>query len=248
MDSSRNIAVFSNKSIVYDLLYAGKNYKNEAAILHDLIAKNKRSDGSALLDMGCGTGKHLHYLANWYECTGIDLNQELLNIASTNAPSAHFARGNMMNFHLDKSFDAIICLFSTISYAETSGNLARAIHAMAQHLRVGGVLIIEPWFLRGSKSFIVNRPYMTVYDGEDYKIVRISVARLEGDLSIMDTRYLMSDDKGNLDAFSEEHRMALFSQEEYMQNMNDSGLEVHFIKSGLNDEGRGLYLGIKRGE
>ena len=61
----------------YDLIYPYKNYKKEAEDISDLISKYKRSEGDTLLDVACGTGKHLEYFQNEFSCTGIDLNQEM---------------------------------------------------------------------------------------------------------------------------------------------------------------------------
>ncbi|GAG89663.1 unnamed protein product, partial [marine sediment metagenome] len=43
----------------YDLIYHWKDYEKEAHSVKDLIKKYKKSDGNKLLDVGCGTGKHL---------------------------------------------------------------------------------------------------------------------------------------------------------------------------------------------
>jgi len=42
----------------YDYVYSWKDYREEAATVERLIQKHKKSTGKALLDVGCGTGKH----------------------------------------------------------------------------------------------------------------------------------------------------------------------------------------------
>ena len=41
----------------YDLFYKKKNYDKESTFLENLINKRK-----TILDVGCGTGLHMHYL------------------------------------------------------------------------------------------------------------------------------------------------------------------------------------------
>jgi len=43
----------------YDMIYAWKDYAKESRTLSKLIRHYKRASGSNLLDVGCGTGKHI---------------------------------------------------------------------------------------------------------------------------------------------------------------------------------------------
>ena len=62
----------------YDLLYQGKNYDAEVALLERLFAKHDLT-GNAVLDLGCGTGQHAIRLARrGYEVTGVDRSPEML--------------------------------------------------------------------------------------------------------------------------------------------------------------------------
>ncbi|MFX1344099.1 MAG: methyltransferase domain-containing protein, partial [Promethearchaeota archaeon] len=65
----------------YDLIYSWKDYRKETNKIEKLIKKYKKSDGNKLLDVACGTGKHVEYLKENFSCTGIDLNVEMINIA-----------------------------------------------------------------------------------------------------------------------------------------------------------------------
>ena len=52
----------------------------------------------------------------------------------------------MINFDLGRTYDVVTCLFSAIGIVGTYERLERAIWCMARHVRMGGALIIEPWF------------------------------------------------------------------------------------------------------
>ena len=76
--------MFTNSAHIYDAVYSFKDYAAESARLHALI--EERSPGaSTLLDVACGTGKHLEQLRAWYEVSGLDLDPQLLEIAKERA-------------------------------------------------------------------------------------------------------------------------------------------------------------------
>jgi SAM-dependent methyltransferase len=46
---------------------------------------------------------------------------------------------------LDRSFDAVVCLFSSIGSLTSTEELDEAVGAMSRHLNPGGVLIVDGW-------------------------------------------------------------------------------------------------------
>lgn len=107
--------MFRHSAHVYDLLYeaTGKDYGAEATTLHGLI--QQRSPGArSLLDVACGTGGHLVYLRHWYEVMGLDIDPGMLGEAQRRLPGETFVEGDMRSFDIDKKFDAVVCLFSSI--------------------------------------------------------------------------------------------------------------------------------------
>ena len=58
----------------YDQIYAGKDYSVEAAYLREVIAAHQRSAGRRLLDVACGTGRHLEHLKTHFAAEGLDIS------------------------------------------------------------------------------------------------------------------------------------------------------------------------------
>ena len=77
------MSLFDKSAPYYDVIYdaAGKNYKAESKRLDELIRRHKKSVGNALLDVACGTGRHISYLKSSYSAEGLDLDPGLLAIA-----------------------------------------------------------------------------------------------------------------------------------------------------------------------
>jgi len=236
------VIMYNELAKYYDLIYSWKDYEKEANQINKLIKKYKKSDENELLDVGCGTGKHLHYFKDKFSCTGIDLNVEIIDIAKTNVSDVIFTQGDMINFDLKTTFDVIICLFSSIGYVKTYDNLEKTIMNFSKHLKSGGVVIIEPWFTKS--SYWVGIPGMTTYDGEDIKIARVNTTSLENNLSIMEMHYLIAEKDKQVKYFVDSHELGLFEIDRFLEIINRSGFKAEFLKDGLM-EGRGLYIGIK---
>jgi len=190
-----------------------------------------------VLDVACGTGLHLAYLKDQYTVQGLDLDPNMLEIARRRCPGVPFHQGDLVDFDLGRTFDAVLCLFSSIGYAKTLARMQQAVQTMARHLRPGGLLIVEPWFT--PDVFETGRFDALFVDEPDLKIARITTTSLEGTLSIVDFHYLVGTSDG-VAYFTERHEVGLFTHDEYLDAFRDAGLAVDFDPDGFM--GRGLYL------
>lgn len=231
-------SIYDKKAKYYDLLYSFKDYEAEAKKVLGIVKKHKKSNQNTLLDVACGTGKHLKYFTKQYECTGIDLYQGILNIAKKNIPDAKFEQADMTAMQLGKKFDVITCLFSSIGYANNKKLLQKTIQNFSNHLKKGGVLIIEPW-LRPSE--FKPGTYLTTYD-EDVKIARIIRSTKKGNKSVMDMHFLIGEGT-DISSFTEKHEMGLFSNKTYIDVLKTANLHPTHDKKGIT--GRGLFISVK---
>jgi ubiquinone/menaquinone biosynthesis C-methylase UbiE len=227
---------------VYDLIYSFLDYKKSAKKVKKLIKKRKRVKGNKLLDVGCGTGKHLSFFKNEFECTGIDISNQMLDVARKNYNGIRFIQADMVNFNLNEKFDAIICLFSSIGYVKTYENLKKTITNFSNHLEPGGIVIIEPWL---TKSIAIDGlASMTTYDSDEIKIARQSVSEIDGDISRFEMHYLVARKGEKVSYFKDMHELGLFDVDKTLEMMKDAGLDAIFLKKGLETR-RGLFIGIK---
>ena len=229
--------MYEKSAIYYDVIYSFKNYEKEAGKIHQLIQQHKRSPGRTLLDVACGTGGHLAFLPQHYEVEGLDVNPDMLKIARQKYSDIRFHQGEMASFDLNRKFDAIICLFSSIGYVKTKQRLHQTIQNMAHHLQPGGVLIIEPWF--SPEAFTSGTVHGLWVDKPDLKIARINISLVRDNLSIMDMHHLIGTPE-TVEHFIERHEMALFTHEEYLEAFRTANMEVTHEREGLT--GRGLYV------
>ncbi len=228
--------MFTRSADLYDAVYSFKDYAQEAERVHELI-QERRPGARTLLDVACGTGKHLEQLRRWYDVTGVDLDPNLLAVARERLPDVSLHGGDMRSFDLGGRFDAVTCLFSSIGYVGDEDGLRSAIATMAAHLEPGGVLVVEPWL--EPDDWIEGRPHVLVVDDPGLKIARMNVSSREGRLAIMHFHYLVGTPEG-VQRFEEHHEAALFTDNEYRAAFSAAGLAAGHDESGLI--GRGLYL------
>lgn len=234
--------MFSKSANYYDELYnaLGKDYAKEVKIIYAFIDKHIKVKGKNLLDVGCGTGHHAGLLSERYQVNGLDLDKNILSVARKKYPHIPFYKGNMIDFKLNKSYDIIISLFSSIGYVQNKNNLNKTIKNLANHLNSGGVILIEPWF--SPDEWNPGKVFTLHVNQPELKITRMSHSSQKGNLSILKFQYLIGTKKG-IDHRTETHKLGLFYKKDYLNAFQKAGLKVIYDSKGL--DGRGLFIGIK---
>lgn len=224
----------------YDKIYSSKDYEQEAAEIAQIIEQHLCSDGRRLLDVACGTGRHVEYLKDQFEVEGLDISHEMLAIARRRNPNVPFYEADITNFDLGKTFDVITCLFSAIGYAKTLELASKAIACMEMHIIRGGLLIVEPWF--PPQAWHPETAHALLIDEPNLKIARVSTSLMKGRVSYFDLHHLIGTPEGTTH-FVEHHELGLFEIEEMKQMFADAGLSVIYDPRGIAN--RGLYVGKK---
>ncbi len=237
--------MYNRSAEIYDAIYGAmhKDYEGETRKLEAYIHEHQHSEGNSLLDVGCGTGGHLCYLREWFQVEGLDNSGQMLAQAQAKYPDIPFHLGDMADFHLDRQFDVIVCLFSAIGYARTLPRLFQSLATFARHLRPGGVALVEPWF--GPGVLDSGQVHAVFVDEPQLKISRMNINRIEGRLSFLDFHYQVGTPEG-IQNFIEVHELGLFTDDEYQQAFTGAGLHVLHDEAGL--DGRGFYIGMKDGK
>src|SRR4051794_29635726 len=114
--------MFSKSAPFYDAIYHFIDYEAAVAQLHELV-QQRASGASSLLDVGCGTGRHLQHFRDRYDVEGLDIDPQLLVTARERCPGVPFHEASMVDFELSRRFDVVTCLFSAIGYVQTVENM-----------------------------------------------------------------------------------------------------------------------------
>lgn len=232
--------MFSESARYYDLIYGEfKDFEKEADEVAGLL-REVAPGVRTLLDLGCGTGRHAAALTNkhGYAVDGLDVEPAFVEIAGERCPQGRFFVEDMADFDLDRTYDAVICLFSSIGYVKTRERLASTAASIRRHLDPGGLALVEPWFT--PDAFRPGKVYLTTAQGDGVQISRMSGSRVQDGISVLDFHYLVGTDTG-VRHLQETHELGLFTLEEMVEGLEAGGLEVEEYRDpGLTD--RGLYL------
>ncbi len=229
--------MFSETARWYDTLYSFKDYHRESGDIINLL-KKEHPEAMSLLDVACGTAEHDRYLSKIYNVNGLDINPEFISIASQKNLEGQYFIADMTNFKLNKKYDIILCLFSSIGYARTLENVIKTFRCFNKHLNKGGVAVVEPWFTPEQWN-TDGTVHMFTGETTEGKICRMNISKRKGSLSIIDFHYLVGTSNG-VQHFTERHELGLFSVEEMKRAFKNAGLMVTYDEDGFT--GRGIYI------
>ena len=215
----------------YELLYQNRD-ASEALQLADLVERLVApSPGSALLDMGCGRGRHaLEFARRGYDITGVDLSARSIQQAMTRAEEAgltiDFRRADMRIPLTDKTFDGVLNLFTAFGYFESMAENQTAIDSMIAPLKDGGFFVQD--FLNADRviSDLVPQDYREIGDA------RVSQKRWIENNRIRKEIVFSYGEQSH--TFNES--VALLRQEDFEKMYKKAGLEItHIVGSYLGE-------------
>lgn len=103
-----------------------------------------------VLDLGCGTGRVAIPLSKLgHHVTAIDLSEEMLRVAGAKATAAGVrldrVRANIVTLDAicDQTFDAVLCLFSTLGMVAGAPHRREVVEHAHRLLRTGGLLLLH---------------------------------------------------------------------------------------------------------
>jgi SAM-dependent methyltransferase len=230
--------VFRRSQRFYDEIYSFKDYRAEVEKLKGLIGE-RHPEARSLLDVACGTGKHLALLRRDFDVSGVDLDPEMIALARERlGDEVPLEIGDMAEFDLGRTLDVVMCLFSSIAYVRTEDRLRAVVANLARHAAPDGLVIVEPWFY--PEDWTPGHVSANFVDREDLKIARMSLSPPLSDPLTMTFRYLVAT-PGGVESFTEEHVVGMFRHEQYVEAFEAAGLDVDHDPEGLM--GRGLFVG-----
>jgi SAM-dependent methyltransferase len=218
---------YSRSAAIYDELNAAcRDYPLQARRVVELV-RSKMPSARTLLDVACGTGLHMQHWARYFECDGLDVSGDMLAIARGRNPGSLLICADMRNFVTGRRYDAITCMFSSITYALDYEGLVSVLRCCQEHLNPGGVCVIESFVcfedwvdmptgtLRG-----VDLPHLTV--------ALVDRAERNGRRVTRELVYTVATSEG-IEVIPERYEFGLFTREEYLQAFESEGFQVDIL-------------------
>ena len=234
--------MFSQTSDLHDAIYSRIRDRREESKLVASIIRDHNPEAHSILDVACGTGERALHLSkhHGFRVDGIDIDASMVRQARKKKVGRYF-QADMTTFDLNRTYDAVTCLFSSIGYVRTKPRLRMALQSMVKHMTREGVLLVEPW-LEPNKFKDGNETQLVVQEN-GRTIRRVARSQLDKSLSRLHFEYTVQSNKG-ITRYEEEHVLGLFTRRDMQEAMNNLGLSVNYDPIGIAD--RGLYVGTFR--
>ncbi len=222
------LKLYTELAEIYDQLYLKTfNYEQDANFVDSILKKFQIKE---LLEIGCGSG-HLAKLLfeKGYKITGIDLYEEMLQIARKRLPGVDFIKLDIRKLKFNKKFDAIIAMGRMFTYMTTNEDAEQSIHAIAACLNPGGIFLFDnfsaPHFVRNLKE---NQEKIHEVDLGERKIKRISTNtwNLKHGVTFNWFAKYQIEEQGRLREIKDESVLRAFFPEELKYFLKREGLDV----------------------
>jgi len=168
------LKLYSDLAEIYDQLYLVTfNYEQDAEFVDSILKKYQIKE---FLEIGCGSGHLANLLVKMgYKIAGVDLYEEMLQIARKRLPEIQFIQQDIRKLKLDRKFDAIIAMGRMFTYMTTNEDVEQSIGSIASYLNPGGIILFDnfsaPHFV---KNFQESQEKIHAVDLGYRKIKRIS--------------------------------------------------------------------------
>ncbi|MBS3072827.1 methyltransferase domain-containing protein [Candidatus Pacearchaeota archaeon] len=213
----------------YDFFNCKKDYSKEVDFLEKVIEKYGRNPIKSILNLGCGTGRHDEHLSHrGYNITGLDLSEEMINIAlSRNIPAVDFVVGDMTSFNLEKKYDIAISMFAAFGYLNENIQIENSLRSINRHLNPQGLLVIEVWNGLGVMKELPSSR-IKEFSKEEIKIKRQSFPKLDSLNQKVEIKFQIEISKKEkiIDKYEENHSMRFFFPQEVKYLLNKNGFEM----------------------
>jgi len=231
---------YGNVAPVYDTIVP-RDIKGICDSLEAILKRHTKSN--RIVDLGCGTGRFAIELAKRkYQVCGIDISEEMLNIAKKKAQRADlritFAKADMKDFKLPQKA-GIVWARGSIGDLTRSSDLKKALFNIRRNLSRKGLLVLD---VRDYDQHFQLHKKSTVHDTRVFKqryrkltfrfVLNLNkksrIASIRGEVIVRDWHGLRT--------IKTRHSLRHFTAEELAKLLTTAGFKVLEIMPGYHLE------------
>ena len=217
----------------FHLLTPPGEYKDEAAEILTMLREGLDGRLETLLELGSGGGNIASVLRSDLHLTLTDLSPAMLALSRTINPDLEHISGDMRTLRLGRVFDAVL-IHDAICYMTTDSDLRAAMTTAFEHLRPGGVAILEPDYVRETFEPSTDHGGSDSPEGPGRRLPRgLRYLEWVSDPDPTDSTYqvdyaiLVRNDDGHIDIHHDQHVEGLFSRSTWLRLLHDVGFDAH---------------------
>ncbi len=170
----------------------------------------RKSGGTRLLDLACGSGSYTLPLSReGFDVTGLDLDRDMIRLAQEkrtrqlgNVPHPEFIQGDMLELsrHFSREFAGVFCIGNSLVHLDSDVKLEQGLSEAAKILKPGGSFIAQvvnydrilrdqieelPAISAADKPIVFRRFYR--YDDQKHVILFTGELSIEGEGTFRET-------------------------------------------------------------
>jgi SAM-dependent methyltransferase len=218
--------MYSDLAWTVPLICPPEECVEETELYSKAIKEHSKIETRTLLHLGCGAGLHDYSFKRHFKVTGVDISENMLEIARRLNPEVVYHLGDMRTIKLGESFDAV-AIPDSIGHMTTLEDLRKVIVTAYEHLNPGGVLLIltdiaeqfkqNNFVYTGSKGdieiTIFENNYLPDTTATTYEATAIYLIRR----------------KGKLEIHADHEVIGLFKRSTWLDLLKEVGFEVKYM-------------------
>lgn len=211
----------------YDLMRQYRDYDKECQFTNNLIQRHHLGT-KKVLDICCGTGEHAIRMAKLgYEVTGIDLSQDMLNIATEKAKRAgvsiDFRCVDVNELGITGEFKVAYCLGYTFLYMITDSDATSFFTAIRKALSIGGLFLVD--FINGLSLIEDFQRDKFMYQNDNTTIFRFEQSSLDKKRRVkhIEFCYFIDHHDGHIKTIFAEEDLRVFYDDKVQSLMSSCG-------------------------
>ncbi len=128
----------------YHILYKERNFREAQIFMDNLTFYLNMDEGSKVLDLACGKGRHSIYLNQLgYNVLGVDLSENSIEIANKNANETLHFKVHDMRHPFEEKYDATLNMFTSFGYFENDEDNLKTLISIKESLSEYGFGVID---------------------------------------------------------------------------------------------------------
>jgi len=232
--------LYSEFASWFHLLTPPSSYVEEAEFIRQILTSSSRSPIASVLEMGSGGGNNASHLKAHFTMTLTDLSPAMLDESRRLNPDCEHIQGDMCSMRLGREFDAVF-VHDAVCHLTTRDDLAACMKTAFVHCRPGGVALFMPDSVRERFQSAVHHGGHDG-DGRSIRYLEWSFDRDPSDnMYTVDFAYMLREGKGPVRVEHDTLVMGLFSSEEWLTWLRDTGFDARMIEDA---NGREVFIGV----
>lgn len=229
------MATYETFAKVYDAIMDHSLYDQWTAFSLRHFPKGK----TKLLELACGTGiQSLRFAQEGFEVTGLDLSEEMLELARKRSREAgqsiDFVQGNMLDLTALSGFDLVTCYSDSLCYLADEVEMGDVFEQVYQVLDSGGTFIFDVHSTYQIDEVFPGYAYHE--NAEDFAMVWDSYADEPPHSVVHELTFFIKEDNGQFSRYDEVHEERTYDVLTYDVLLEQAGFTDVKVFADFEDE------------